>query len=125
MQLTITIEIGGEMIEKIIRGMMQNFPEASDGSTMRCVSYRYPDNRPLSEWQFEFEDGETGKTYKLGKEELCKAFPLLFSDKWPKGCTQPPRSCHMDDWDNWLCDADAIDFDAFVQLACFGEVIYG
>jgi hypothetical protein len=27
--------------------------------------------------------------------------------------------------EDWLCEADAWDFDAFIQLAIFGEVIYG
>lgn len=119
MKLTITIELGGELIDKIVRGIMDNYPEAGAGCALQCTAYNYKD------LQFNFRDVETGKFYMLGQESLYKAFPLLFSDKWPKGCTQPPRSCHWEHWDEWLCQADATDFDAFVQLACLGEVIYG
>jgi len=106
------------LVEIVVRGIMENFPEASNGSALRCVVWRYND------WHFEFED-EDGKKYQLDKLKLRAAFPLLFTDKWPKGCTPPPHIHNQETWDEWLSQSDAIDFDAFAQLACLGEVIYG
>jgi len=114
-----TIKIPDAVAEQVVKGIMENFPEASNGSALVCVGWRY------DAWQFTLEDSESGKSYRLGKAALLKAFPLIFTDKWPKGCTQPPASSDPEVWDNWLCQADAIDFDAFAQLACLGEVIYG
>jgi hypothetical protein len=115
MQIQITVP--DSMVETVVRGIMENFPEAS--ATLTCTMW-------LSDkWLFNFFDQETGTTYLLNKAKLIAAFPLIFTDKWPKGCTQPPATADPEVWDNWLCQADATDFDAFVQLACFGEVIYG
>jgi hypothetical protein len=116
--MKITIEIPDEMVKKIVRGIMDNFPEASSGCALVCMNFKY------DELKFIFKD-EDGKTYKINKGILIDTFPLIFTDKWPKGCTKPPTSANREDWDNWLCYADAMDFDAFVQLAIFGEVIYG
>ena len=116
-KMKIIQNISDEVVEKIVAGIMENFPEAS--ATLQCTSWRYND------WIFAFEDSETGKQYQLGKADLLKAFPLIFTAKWPKGCTQPPHGNDWEVWENWLCECDATDFDAFVQLACLGEVIYG
>jgi hypothetical protein len=105
------------LAETVVRGIMDNFPEASE--SMDCTSWKY---EPL---EFTFVDYEEGKKYKLNKEKLLATFPLIRSDKWPRGCTQPPAGNSPEARDDWLCQADAIDFDAFVQLAIFGEVIYG
>ncbi|HTB82226.1 MAG TPA: hypothetical protein VK742_01105 [Candidatus Sulfotelmatobacter sp.] len=119
MKITTTIEIPEPFIEKIVRGIMDNFPEASRGCTLVCASYKY------EAMAFLFKDEESGTSYYLDRQKLLAAFPLLFTEKWPKGCTPPPISASWDDWENWLCQSDATDDDAFVQLACLGEVIYG
>lgn len=109
------------LIETVVKGIMENFPEASAGSALRCVEWHY------DAWLFNFDDEETDITYKLDKSKLLAAFPLMLTDKWPHGCTPLPSPYNTDPevWDNWLCQSDAIDFDAFAQLACLGEVIYG
>lgn len=105
-------------VEEIIRGIMDNFPEASE--SLRCCGWKY------KSCKFLFQDYEDEKYYKIGLPELTKAFELMTqSGKWPKGLTQPPCGMDSESWEDWLCQADALDFDAFVQLACFGEVIYG
>lgn len=68
---------------------------------------------------------ETGERHALNRHKLRKALPLVFSGKWPKGCTPPPATGEWTRWDQWLCDCDATDFDAFIQLAALGQVIYG
>lgn len=113
------IQISNELTESTVRGIMDNFPEASHGCALRCIAWKY------DEWSFRFLDEESGKEYRLEKADLLKAFPLIFTDKWPKGCIQPPASADTEAWDEWLCQCDATDFDAFAQLACLGEVIYG
>jgi hypothetical protein len=98
---------------------MENFPEASYGCSLKCTSWNYKTG------YFVFYDLETDKPYSIDKTNLLKAFTLLFTDKWPKGCTPPPVSADPKTWNDWLCTCDAQDFDAFAQLACLGEVIYG
>jgi hypothetical protein len=124
MQLSFKVELefSEERIHQIIDGIMANFPEASAGSVLKCRNYNY------DKCIFVFEDSETQKTYTLNKEKLTEALKsMLTTDKWRKmkGLTQPPVSTNAEAWDEWLCQADAIDDDAFVQLACLGEVIYG
>jgi len=108
--------------EQFVRGIMDNYPEAGSGNELQCFGYNY------ERLEFTFEDSE-GKSYILDKAKLMAALPLMFTEKWPKGCTQPHRLAFDgvtdDQVDDWLCEADAVDFDAFVQLACLGEVIYG
>lgn len=116
---TVTITITDEIVQFVVDSIMSNFPEASHGCALRCTDWHY------DQFRFTFEDGESGKTYKLNRDQINAAFPLMFTDKWPKGCTQPPGSNSKEVWDDWLCQADAQDFDAFAQLACLGEVIYG
>lgn len=116
--MKLQIDIPQEIVLAIITSLMENFPEASRGSELACVGWRY---RAL---KFTFKDSE-GNTFLVGKDELLKAFPLIFTDKWPKGCTPPVMSSDPAVWEDWLCQCDAIDFDSFIQLACLGEVIYG
>jgi len=113
------ITISQPVIDQVVRGIMENFPEASQGCALRCVGWKYDAMR------FRFEDGETGETYALDQPKLLAAFRFLFTDKWPKGCQPPPAADDAERWDDWLCRCDAVDFDAFAQLACLGEVIYG
>ena len=117
--MKIEVEIRDFLVETIVKSIMENFPEASSGCALGCIGWKY------DAMKFTFQDFEDGKIYKLDKEKILAAFPLIFTDKWPKGCTKPPFSDSVEDWDNWLCQCDATDFDAFVQLACLGEVIYG
>ena len=119
--MKITLDIPDTLIEQVVKELMENFPEASDGCSLQCDRWNY------EKMSFQFSDGDQGKSYLINKEDLMKAFPLIFSDKWPKGCTQPPTSNLLDyeTWNEWLCQCDATDHDAFAQLVCFGEVIYG
>lgn len=114
-----TITFSNKLAESVVKGIMENFPEASNGNALHCVGWKY------AKWEFKFADDESGLVYKLDKSKLMAAFPLLFTDKWPKGCTQPPARKDAEAWGDWLCQCDATDFDAFAQLACLGDVIYG
>lgn len=114
----IAIYFKPELVEKVVKGIMDNFPEAS--ATLQCTSWKY------DKFLFTFQDSDDGKIYKVTKRTLFKAFDLMVhGDNWPKGCTAPPANDTWDSWDEWLGQADATDFDAFAQLACFGKVIYG
>lgn len=117
--MTLTIAIPDALVEKTVRGIMENFPEASNGCALQCTDWKY------DAWLFLFEDGEDGQSYRLDKAKLLATFPLIFTDKWPKGCTQPPSVWTEETASEWLCQCDATDFDAFAQLTCLGEVIYG
>lgn len=121
-QIAATPQIDPALMEKIIHGIMDNYPEAGASNTLMCTNWDYKNLK------FTFFDSETRNTYEVTKDMLIRSFSLLFTDKWPKGLTQPPAITEaMDEntWDDWVCLADAGDFDAFVQLAIFGEVIYG
>lgn len=117
--MKISLEIPDFLVCAVVNSIMENFPEASSGNALSCVKWNYKNSL------FVFDDCEARKTYVVNKAALIAAFELLFTDKWHKGCTPPPVSDSGEIWDNWLCQCDAIDHDAFVQLAIFGEVIYG
>src|SRR6266404_2544682 len=102
--MKIEIEIPDSLIDTVIQGIMENYPEAGAGNSLKCTKYRY------DALKFTFEDEESGKYYSLGKSALRHTFPLLFTDKWPKGCTPVPCSNDAEVWDDWLCQCDATDF---------------
>jgi hypothetical protein len=114
--MQLTINIPDSLVETVVKGLMENMPECS--TSMRCLSWGY------DKWAYKFEDDD-GKLHTLGKVELLATFPLLFTDKWPKSFPSPPISDNAQAWDQWLCDCDADCIDAYVQLACFKEVVYG
>ena len=115
--MKIIIEFPNDLINKIVDGIMENFPEAS--ATLQCIGWKYDQRK------FTFVDSESGERYNLTEERLHRGFSLMFTNYWPKGCTRVPMSTDWETWDEWLCQSDATDFDAFVQLCCFGRVIYG
>ena len=119
--MKIITDIPDNVVEEIVKSIMENFPEASSGSALVCTGWKY------DKWKFTFVDTENDdKEYTLDKAKLLATFPLIFDNtKWPKGCTQPIFSIKIEDWNDWLCQADAQDFDAFAQLACLGECVYG
>lgn len=117
--MKITIEIPTATVEKIVRGIMDNYPEAGRTNTLKCERYNY------TTLKFTFVDGETGKGYTLYKGNFIRTLPLVFGAKWPKGCTPAPTSPDWGQWEEWLCRCDVTEFDAFIQLACLGDVIYG
>ncbi len=114
MELSTTIP--EKIVNDVIKNIMDNMPEASQ--SMHCIGWKYEEQR------FKFRD-EDGTLFVIEKPQMEAAFKLMFTDKWPKGLTPPPNTDNWDLWDEWLCQSDADSFDAFVQLACFGEVIYG
>ena len=71
-------------------------------------------------------DEEEDKTLVTTKEQLLRGIDLM-ATKWPKGCTPLKAGMFSNEniLDDWLCSADSIDYDAFIQLAIFGEVVYG
>lgn len=117
--MPLTITLPDELIERVVKEIMENFPEAAQ--CLSCTRWKY------DQWRFRFEDREESPTkiYDLDKAKLLAAFPLMFTDKWPKGLQAPPASEAYERWNDWLCQSDCWSFDAFIQLACFGEVIYG
>lgn len=118
MKITKTVEIPDDLAQYVVKGIMENFPEASHGAVLVCSGWHY------DKWSFTFIDGVTNKAYLLNKEDLLKPFALVFTSKWPMACPAAPISANQDDWDNWLCQCDAEAFDAYIQLVCLGEVIY-
>lgn len=115
--MELTLSIPDEVILNVVKGIMDNMPECS--LSMDCTVWKY------DSMLFKFRDYEDGQLFTLNKDKLLATFPLLFTDKWPKGLIPPPTSPSWEVWEQWLCNSDASSFDAFVQLACFGEVIYG
>ena len=105
--------------EYFVKEMMQNFPESS--GCLQCIKCKY------DLLEFTFLDEEEDKKYNIDKEKLINTIPLIFTDKWGKGLTEVPANLFesTETVDNWLCQADAWDFDAFIQLSIFNEVIYG
>lgn len=117
--MKITQEIPDVFAFRVVNSIMENFPEASRGCALKCIEWKY------AACKFRFVDEETGKRYTVQRPQLLAAFALMFTDKWPKGLAKPPLSVDWETWEEWLCAGDAIDCDAFAQLACLGEVIYG
>jgi len=115
----IIIDIPDKLVREIISSTMECYPEAGHGNTMQCLKFDY------EKLYFHFEDTDTGKRYRVTENMLTDAFRLLFTDKWPAGCVHPPANGDEKMWDIWMGECDVVSHDAFLQLAIFGEVIYG
>lgn len=118
--VTLTATIPATLVDEIIDGVMGNYPEANDSNCLQCVHWKYK----LCKFKFiDTEDDE--KVYLLDRDKLAAVIPLLWTPKWPRGCTKPPApDADAQAWNDWACQCDNTDHDAFVQLACFGETIY-
>jgi len=103
-------------MEKVIREMMENYPEASSGNSLRCLSWKY------KEMEFEFLDEEEDKTYTVNLVLLKKGFnkflKIIEDGKYFNNGVVPNLLSEGYDYDSQDCDA-------LVQCAIFGEVIYG
>lgn len=102
--------------KKLVREAYENFPEASQGSSLACVEWHY------RYFIFKFIDTETGKKYTVTLTTACKGLRLLLE---ALGKGELPglglRLSDITDTATW----DAPCFDALAQMACFGEVVYG
>lgn len=101
---------------QLIKEMMENYPEAGGGNSLRCLGWNY------KKMEFKFLDEEEDKTYQVNmsllKVGLNKFLKVIEDGKYFNNGVVP----------NLLSegyDHDAQDCDALVQCAIFGEVIYG
>ena len=101
---------------QLIKEMMENYPEASSGNSLRCLKWNYKD------MEFEFLDEEEDKTYQVNmdllREGLNKLLEIIADGKY-FNCGQTPNLLSEG------YDYDSQDCDALVQCAIFEEVIYG
>ena len=109
--------------EYFVKELMENFPDACEGSCLRCVRWKYK----TCEYTFVDDESEDQKRYDVDLEKLLKAVPLLFSSKWGCGLTEVPRNAFAsrENAEDLLCNFDAYDMQAFIQLAIFKQVIFG
>jgi len=101
---------------KLIKSVMENYPEAGYGNALRCESYDYKNTK------FKFLDTEDGKRYTVTLPKLLKGLKILLKvveNGHYFNCGVAPNLLSSGyDW-------DAQDADALVQCAIFGDVIYG
>jgi len=109
-------ERGIMMSDELIKSVMENYPEASFGSPLKCKEYNYVEVR------FKFVDEETGENYNIDINMLRKGLKILLKIVKEGGyfnCGYPPALLSKEyDWDGQ-------DVDALVQCAIFGEIMYG
>ena len=103
--------------EQMVRELYQNFPEASAGSALRCVGWKY------EAFLFYFEDEETGKKHTVTLAAALAGFRRLVKDVQLRGALKgcgfaADFAVSPDSW-------DGIGIDALAQYAVFGKAIYG
>lgn len=101
---------------KLIKQIMENYPEASSGNSLLCTKFDY------KKCQFDFLDMETNKkmlvNMRLLKRGLIKLLEITNNGRY-FNCGQVPNLLSKAyDWDGQDCDA-------LVQCAIFGDVVYG
>lgn len=104
---------------EFVRGLYENFPEASGGSALRCLNWQYGEGgKPF---RFTFEDDD-GKTHGVDLAQAVKGFRVMVgltvTGEFPGLSLSLQFLKDQGDW-----DGDAID--ALAQCAVFGAVIYG
>lgn len=103
-----------EKHDELIKGLMENYPEASSGNCLKCTNWDY------GGVFYHFIDEETEKRHCVTLHGLRKGFKILINLAL-NGKYNNFASSALYDGGNW----DAIDVDALVQCAIFGKVIYG
>ena len=101
---------------QLIKSAMENYPEAGRGNSLICVGWNY------EKMSFYFVDEETDKRHKVDMASLKKGFKIFLKiieeGEYFNNGVAPNLLSEGYDW-------DAQDYDALVQCAIFGEVIYG
>lgn len=130
--MELKVEVSEEKIEKLIRGVMENYPEASSMS-LQCVEFDYK-NCLFKFWDVE-EEGEDGREvyHDVDYPKLRKGFETLMNialgrvegERFFIAGWDPVGFFDPDSWGDWICTWDAGAADGLVQCAVFGEVIYG
>lgn len=102
--------------EKLIREMMENYPEAGSGNSLICTGWDY------EIMNFDFVDSEDDKKYNVNLKALKKGLRDLLKIIEDGEYFNDGVCPHLlSDGYNY----DAQDCDALVQCAIFGEVRYG
>ena len=79
---------------------------------------------------YKFCDPEDGSMYSLTTQKVAETLPVFFSglgSKWHFDHITPLVSDDEDDeelMEDLLCDADAEDVDAIIQIALFGKILF-
>ncbi len=112
------ITIDEEEAKRIVREAMENYPEASSDS-LECIQWNY------KEMKFTFTE-DTGTSNNLVKHDLNEEMLIkglnIFVELVLRG------EYHNNNFQENFMDVgnwDATDFDALVQCALFGKIIYG
>lgn len=123
--MKLTIEIPEELVEWMIKEVMQNMPEASAYACLRCTRWDY-DN-----CIFDFIDSEDGSKFTVDYPKLRKGFEALIQQRMKGKANfygwniEPLNNPSKEAWGDWACQWDADVVDGLVQCALFGEIIYG
>ena len=115
--MKIEIDIPDEKLKELANDIMQNYPEYSSPS-LHCTNWKY------KEGKYKFVDIEENKTYVVTIDDIVKALPK-FIDGIMKGRW---KFCGFDGTTVLRLDGgdyDSDSTDAVIQLAIFGDVIYG
>lgn len=117
-----------EQEERFVAELYENFPEASQGSSLRCIGWKYAEDYKTKVWdrdrfKFIFED-EDGKKYTVRIDKAVKGLSILVHEVMAgklNGLGFRADFLTEDAMGDW--DGNCID--ALAQCAVFGEVIYG
>jgi hypothetical protein len=115
-KMKIIVKLTQEEKEKLVREAFENFPEASAGSALVCVGWKYDD------FIFKFEDQETGNKYTVTLPDAVRGLNRLLKVLEAGGLPGLGLTLStITDTGTW----DALGFDALAQMATLGAVIYG
>lgn len=121
-ELLNVLDMTEKEFEDLALDIWQNFPEASNGSSLQCIGYDY------KEWKYKFLDtekhdsvGANAKNVLVTNKAKCLAAVAAFIVMKVQGQLQGIQISDFRDAGEY----DAIAADAIAQLAVLGEVIYG
>jgi hypothetical protein len=108
MEFTVTID--DKQVRAFVKELLENLPGYS--LSLYCTKWKYEKS------EFHFVDDEDGKEYDLTLDKAVEGFEkYMKSDMWLR------RHSQLGLLDSGAYDAD--DVDAIIQLAIFGELVYG
>lgn len=108
--MKLEIEIPDEKVEQFAKDLMENYPEASAGNSLKCIQTLYNLGR------FKFIDDETGKEHIILTSDVAKTIPKfiegILKNKWKFDGITANNVLSLD-----AGDYDGYSIDAIVQLA--------
>lgn len=111
------IEVSDDDVVATLDEIMSNYPNSETDANLICI--KAPSDE--SDLTYEFFDRQTNQRFTLIKDSLIVALGKCMEPMWTDTGLDTPD---LSDLVNWAANITTEECDAFIQLACYGEIKY-